>query len=75
MTKTVALKLGGGSFSRSASAAIRCPGEIATAFDALAMTAGKTAASIAGKVISVAPPANALTRPPATPAVSSSTPV
>ena len=36
--------------------------------DALAVTGGNPAASIAGKVISVAPPASALTRPPAMPA-------
>jgi hypothetical protein len=60
-----------GSFRRSAQAAMRCPGKIATAFDALAITGGRPAASIAGKVISVAPPATAFTMPPTKPAPTS----
>ncbi|KAG1244000.1 hypothetical protein G6F65_022057 [Rhizopus arrhizus] len=63
---------GVGRFSRSASAARMWPGDIATALDALAMTGGRPAATIAGKVISVAPPASALMTPPSAPAPASS---
>ena len=63
---------GAGRFSRSASAARIWPGEMATALDALAMTGGRPAATIAGKVIKVAPPASALMTPPSVPAPASS---
>src|SRR5579871_5561374 len=58
--------------SRSASAAIKWPGVTATAFEALATTGGMPLASIAGNVISVAPPAIALATPPISPAPASS---
>src|SRR5690349_9916967 len=57
--------------SRSATAAIRLPGDIATVFEALATIAGSPAASIAGKVMSEAPPTMAVTTPPARPAANS----
>jgi hypothetical protein len=41
---------------------------MATALDALAAIAGKPTLNMAGKVISVAPPANALIKPPVIPA-------
>src|SRR5262249_20487732 len=59
---------GRGSRARSAKAATTCPGVTATAFEAFATIGGRPPASMAGKVISVAPPAMALAAPPASPA-------
>src|SRR5262245_4392068 len=60
--------------SRSESPAMRLPGVSATVLETLAITAGKPAASSAGKVISDAPPTIAVTTPPARPAPKSRSP-
>ena len=57
---------------RCALAATRLAGTSATVFEALAATGGMPTASMAGKVKKVAPPAMALTVPPAKPAASMS---
>ena len=57
---------------RWAKAATRLAGHRAVVFEALAATGGMPTASIAGKVKNVAPPAMALTVPPANPAANSS---
>ena len=57
---------------RWAQAAIRLAGTSATVLEALAATGGMPAASMAGKVKKVAPPAIALTVPPAKPATTRS---
>jgi hypothetical protein len=54
---------------------MRWPGVTATAFDALARTGGSPAASIAGKVMRVAPPAIALATPPVSPAPNNKSPI